>query len=79
MIGPFPLLDKSHEANGTELGSHDGQGQQFLDRHLTAVQLMFGFRSAGGKYIDGINHVSRIANLADCDLELTRQAISHLL
>ncbi|KAF8577354.1 NPR2-domain-containing protein [Ramaria rubella] len=31
------------------------------------------------KHIDGINHVSRIANLADCDLELTRQAISHLL
>ncbi|GJJ06083.1 hypothetical protein Clacol_000272 [Clathrus columnatus] len=31
------------------------------------------------KYIDGINHVSRIAYLADCDLELTRQAVSHLL
>ncbi|KAH9484115.1 Nitrogen permease regulator 2-like protein [Psilocybe cubensis] len=31
------------------------------------------------KFIDGINHVSRIAHLADCDLALTRQAISHLL
>ncbi|KAG0699675.1 nitrogen permease regulator 2-domain-containing protein [Suillus ampliporus] len=31
------------------------------------------------RYIDGVNHVSRIAHLADCDLELTRQAISHLL
>lgn len=31
------------------------------------------------KFIDGINHVSRIAYLADCDLSLTRQAISHLL
>ncbi|KAH0827157.1 nitrogen permease regulator 2-domain-containing protein [Lanmaoa asiatica] len=31
------------------------------------------------RYIDGVNHVSRIAQLADCDLELTRQAISHLL
>ncbi|EGN93301.1 hypothetical protein SERLA73DRAFT_116129 [Serpula lacrymans var. lacrymans S7.3] len=31
------------------------------------------------KFIDGVNHVSRIAQLADCDLELTRQAISHLL
>ncbi|PPQ77501.1 hypothetical protein CVT25_011298 [Psilocybe cyanescens] len=31
------------------------------------------------KFIDGINHVSRIAHLADCDLSLTRQAISHLL
>ncbi|KAF8163494.1 nitrogen permease regulator 2-domain-containing protein [Crassisporium funariophilum] len=31
------------------------------------------------KYVDGINHVSRIAYLADCDLSLTRQAISHLL
>ncbi|KAG9318697.1 nitrogen permease regulator 2-domain-containing protein [Chiua virens] len=30
-------------------------------------------------YINGVNHVSRIAQLADCDLELTRQAISHLL
>ncbi|KAJ3524319.1 hypothetical protein NM688_g8584 [Phlebia brevispora] len=30
-------------------------------------------------YIDGVNHVARIARLADCDLELTRQAISHLL
>ena len=31
------------------------------------------------QHIDGVNHVSRIAQLADCDLELTRQAISHLL
>lgn len=31
------------------------------------------------KFIDGVNHVSRIAHLADCDPELTRQAISHLL
>lgn len=31
------------------------------------------------KFIDGTNHVARIARLADCDLELTREAISHLL
>ncbi|KAJ6597008.1 nitrogen permease regulator 2-domain-containing protein [Mycena vulgaris] len=31
------------------------------------------------QYIDGVNHVSRIAHLADCDLALTRLAISHLL
>ncbi|KAJ7581227.1 NPR2-domain-containing protein [Mycena floridula] len=31
------------------------------------------------KYIDGTNHVSRIAHLADCDVKLTRLAISHLL
>ncbi|KXN92240.1 hypothetical protein AN958_08693 [Leucoagaricus sp. SymC.cos] len=31
------------------------------------------------KFIDGTNHVSRIAYLADCDIALTRQAISHLL
>ncbi|RDB21496.1 Nitrogen permease regulator 2 [Hypsizygus marmoreus] len=31
------------------------------------------------KFIDGTNHVSRIAHLADCDIVLTRQAISHLL
>ncbi|KAG6868718.1 hypothetical protein C0993_011656 [Termitomyces sp. T159_Od127] len=31
------------------------------------------------KFIDGTNHVSRIAYLADCDITLTRQAISHLL
>ncbi|KAI0064562.1 nitrogen permease regulator 2 [Artomyces pyxidatus] len=31
------------------------------------------------QYIDGTNHVSRIAHLADCDVELTRRAISHLL
>ncbi|TFK55086.1 NPR2-domain-containing protein [Heliocybe sulcata] len=31
------------------------------------------------KHIDGVNHVSRIAYLADCDLDLTRDAISHLL
>ncbi|KAI0034016.1 nitrogen permease regulator 2 [Vararia minispora EC-137] len=31
------------------------------------------------QYIDGTNHVSRIAHLAHCDLELTRQAIAHLL
>ncbi|KIK96244.1 hypothetical protein PAXRUDRAFT_138936 [Paxillus rubicundulus Ve08.2h10] len=30
-------------------------------------------------HINGVNHVSRIAQLADCDLELTRRAISHLL
>jgi len=30
-------------------------------------------------FIDGTNHVTRIAHLADCDLDLTRQAISHLL
>ncbi|THU88435.1 NPR2-domain-containing protein [Dendrothele bispora CBS 962.96] len=31
------------------------------------------------RFIDGVNHVSRIAQLAECDIELTRQAISHLL
>ncbi|KAH7929743.1 NPR2-domain-containing protein [Leucogyrophana mollusca] len=31
------------------------------------------------RFVDGVNHVSRIAQLADCDLELTRQSISHLL
>ncbi|EPQ58307.1 nitrogen permease regulator 2 [Gloeophyllum trabeum ATCC 11539] len=31
------------------------------------------------KHIDGVNHVSRIAYLADCDLDLTREAVSHLL
>ncbi|EIN07227.1 nitrogen permease regulator 2 [Punctularia strigosozonata HHB-11173 SS5] len=31
------------------------------------------------QYIDGVNHVKRIADLADCDLDLARQAISHLL
>lgn len=31
------------------------------------------------KFIDGVNHVSRIAHLADCDKELTRLAIAHLL
>ncbi|KAJ7097854.1 nitrogen permease regulator 2-domain-containing protein [Mycena belliarum] len=31
------------------------------------------------RWIDGVNHVSRIAHLADCDLALTRLAISHLL
>jgi hypothetical protein len=30
-------------------------------------------------FIDGINHVKRIAQLADADLELTRQCIEHLL
>ncbi|KAF7323074.1 hypothetical protein HMN09_00087500 [Mycena chlorophos] len=31
------------------------------------------------RYIDGVNHISRIAHLADCDLALARLAISHLL
>ncbi|KAF9483818.1 NPR2-domain-containing protein [Pholiota conissans] len=31
------------------------------------------------KHINGVNHVTRIAHLADCDISLTRQAISHLL
>ncbi|KAL0946635.1 hypothetical protein HGRIS_012831 [Hohenbuehelia grisea] len=31
------------------------------------------------RFIDGVNHVPKIAHLADCDIELTRQAISHLL
>ncbi|KAF8637350.1 hypothetical protein AX17_002849 [Amanita inopinata Kibby_2008] len=31
------------------------------------------------KHIDGVNHISRIAHLADCDIALTRLAISHLL
>ncbi|KAH8116861.1 NPR2-domain-containing protein [Phellopilus nigrolimitatus] len=30
-------------------------------------------------YIDGTNHVGRIAYLADCDLDLTRKAVQHLL
>jgi hypothetical protein len=30
-------------------------------------------------YIDGVNHVGRIAALADCDTELAREAIAHLL
>ncbi|KAI0934524.1 hypothetical protein AcV5_006340 [Taiwanofungus camphoratus] len=30
-------------------------------------------------FVDGVNHVSRIARLAECDIDLTRQAISHLL
>lgn len=30
-------------------------------------------------FVDGINHVKRIAQLADADLELTRQCIEHLL
>ncbi|TFK30149.1 nitrogen permease regulator 2 [Coprinopsis marcescibilis] len=29
--------------------------------------------------IDGVNHVGRIAQLANCDIRLTRQAIAHLL
>lgn len=29
--------------------------------------------------IDGVSHVSRLAALADCDIELTRHAIAHLL
>ncbi|KAF8623497.1 hypothetical protein AX15_006280 [Amanita polypyramis BW_CC] len=31
------------------------------------------------RFIDGVNHVSRIAQLAECDIELTRLAIAHLL
>ncbi|KAF8798191.1 NPR2-domain-containing protein [Phlegmacium glaucopus] len=31
------------------------------------------------EHINGVNHVSRIAHLADCDISLTRQAIAHLL
>ncbi|PFH54185.1 hypothetical protein AMATHDRAFT_135417 [Amanita thiersii Skay4041] len=31
------------------------------------------------QHINGVNHVSRIAHLADCDIALTRLAISHLL
>ncbi len=31
------------------------------------------------KFIDGVNHVSRIAQLAECDVELVRMAIAHLL
>ncbi|KIY53935.1 nitrogen permease regulator 2, partial [Fistulina hepatica ATCC 64428] len=31
------------------------------------------------EFINGVNHVSRIAHLADCDVNLTRQAITHLL
>ncbi|XP_006457955.1 hypothetical protein AGABI2DRAFT_199067 [Agaricus bisporus var. bisporus H97] len=31
------------------------------------------------KFIDGTNHVSRIAHLADSEINLTRQAVSHLL
>ncbi|KAI0277219.1 nitrogen permease regulator 2 [Russula aff. rugulosa BPL654] len=31
------------------------------------------------KYIDGTNHIARIAHLADCDIALSRQAIAHLL
>ncbi|KAI6036335.1 nitrogen permease regulator 2-domain-containing protein [Pisolithus microcarpus] len=31
------------------------------------------------EHINGINHVRRIAQLADCDLQLTRQAVAHLL
>lgn len=30
-------------------------------------------------FVDGVNHVKRIAQLADADLELTRQCIEHLL
>lgn len=30
-------------------------------------------------YIDGVNHVNRIAELAECDLDLIREAIRHLL
>ncbi|KAF9564380.1 nitrogen permease regulator 2 [Agrocybe pediades] len=31
------------------------------------------------KFVNGVNHVSRIAHLADCDISLTREAIQHLL
>ncbi|GJE90893.1 NPR2-domain-containing protein [Phanerochaete sordida] len=31
------------------------------------------------QYIDGVNHVARIARLADCDIDLCRQAMAHLL
>lgn len=31
------------------------------------------------QFIDGTNHVARIAQLAECDLDLAREAISHLL
>lgn len=31
------------------------------------------------RHVDGTNHVARIAHLADCDIELARSAVSHLL
>lgn len=31
------------------------------------------------EFVDGVNHVSKIAHLADCDKDLTRKAVQHLL
>lgn len=31
------------------------------------------------KYIDGINHSAKIAQLADADLALTRETLKHML
>lgn len=60
-----------------------------LDLGQREASMSLGDRSVGSNwdltmaaiypYVDGINHVKRISQLADADLELTRQCMEHLL
>lgn len=70
--GTSRRLRKAHRR---ELGYDDSAGAllrltQSLD--LTCLPQVY-------PHIDGINHVAKIALLAECDVSLVREAVSHLL
>ncbi|CAO1621501.1 unnamed protein product [Parajaminaea phylloscopi] len=62
---PVSLLNLNQNGKGTDSGGRSSN----WDLTMAAVF----------PYINGINHVKRISQLADADLELTRQCMEHLL
>ncbi|PWN31103.1 NPR2-domain-containing protein [Jaminaea rosea] len=66
---PPPVKDHDVPVSLLDLGHKARSSSSNWDLTMSAVY----------PYINGINHVKRIAQLADADLELTRQCMEHLL
>ncbi|CAO1619635.1 unnamed protein product [Sympodiomycopsis kandeliae] len=66
---PVSLLDLGRRERSGGVLSLDGDVSSNWDLTMRSIY----------PYVDGINHVKRISQLADADLELTRQCMEHLL
>jgi hypothetical protein len=63
--------------NRAQLGFDCSKGVPDIMDRITGVSLSHLLQIC--EFMDGTNHVARIARLADCDIGLTRQAVAHLL
>lgn len=75
---PLPAVSKSHVANPPDcdewhvpIALVDLNGLKDDNWDITAARV--------SQFIDGVNHVRKIAELADADVELTRETLRHML